>query len=183
MSIQPIPPHPYKPLRQQAEQIDHEELLSDDFHTIVQSLIETLLHEGDRGAGLAANQIGITKQVFVTNMDLPNGTSITQVFINPEIISVSSETEIDWEGCLSFPDQWGQVERPTFATVRAQNLKGEVFTVQAKDFYARLLQHEYDHLQGVLFIDKLESDLISTEALRDIARQEHEDPDEAVQAG
>ncbi len=79
------------------------------------------------------------------------------VVINPEITVVGAETVEDWEGCLSIPDIRGRVPRPRTVKLRALNRKGERVEVNAKDYSARVLQHEFDHLDGVLFFDRMRS--------------------------
>jgi peptide deformylase len=103
-----------------------------------------------QGVGLAAVQIGITQRLFVTCAG-----NTPRVFINPSIIETSEEL-IDYEeGCLSLPGVWGQIMRPKTVRVQAWNEKGKPFTMDADGILARVIQHEHDHLDGALFIDKL----------------------------
>lgn len=111
---------------------------------LVADMLATMPLEG--GVGLAAPQVGRKERVFVT------GIGPQRVFINPEIISRSLEVA-DFEGCLSLPRLFGEVNRSASVIVRAQDLTDRMFTVEAKDLYARILQHEQDHLDGVLFAD------------------------------
>lgn len=115
---------------------------------LVDDMFETLYHYN--GVGLAAPQIGIPKRIVVIDA----GENEKFVLINPEIITASGK-EIDAEGCLSIPGVWGEVERYSEVRVRAQDVKGEHFEVQANDLLCRALQHEIDHLKGVLFVDKV----------------------------
>lgn len=134
-------------LRTKCEKItefDHSlELLTD-------AMFDTL-EEAD-GVGLAGPQVGVEKRLFV--VELPEE-GIKKVFINPEIIETSVETGPYEEGCLSIPGLSHEVIRPLEVTVFAQNEKGKSFNVHATGLYARVIQHEYDHLDGKLYIDRL----------------------------
>jgi peptide deformylase len=101
-----------------------------------------------RGIGLAAPQVGVAKRVIVVDA----GQGLYQL-INPEIIEAQG-TETDREGCLSIPGVWGEVSRAVQVTVRALNREGETVEVEAEGLFARALQHEIDHLDGILFIDR-----------------------------
>jgi peptide deformylase len=104
------------------------------------------------GIGLAATQVGWNQAVFVTNHTwLPEN---ERVFINPQILSFSKDIVEASEGCLSVPGIVGAVDRPRAVLIRAQDLNGNYFEVDADGLLARCVQHEYDHLQGILFIDK-----------------------------
>ncbi|MDR0316257.1 MAG: peptide deformylase [Treponema sp.] len=108
------------------------------------------LEEG-KGIGLAGPQAGISKRIFVVHVkeDAP------RVFINPSIIETSQETVKFEEGCLSIPGIWAEVVRPKTVKIQAWNEKGRPFTLEADGILARVILHEYDHLEGVLFIDRL----------------------------
>ncbi|MHC1721277.1 MAG: peptide deformylase [Clostridiaceae bacterium] len=101
------------------------------------------------GVGLAATQVGILKRMVV--IDIGEG---PVKLINPEIIEKSGSC-IDFEGCLSIPGEQGRVERPETVNVSALNEKGEKIEINGNDFFARALCHEIDHLDGILFIDKM----------------------------
>jgi peptide deformylase len=101
---------------------------------------------------LAAPQVGVLKRLFVIEIR----DEVKQVFINPQIIQTSVETCVMEEGCLSIPGIWHDITRPEKITVQAQDVDGKPFTVTAGGLYARAIQHEYDHLNGVLFIDHLD---------------------------
>lgn len=103
------------------------------------------------GIGLAANQIGVLKRLVV--IDVEDGHGLRE-FINPEILEKSG-TQKEFEGCLSIPGLRGEVTRALNVTVRAQNRHGETFTLEASDLLARCIQHEVDHLDGILFTDYL----------------------------
>ena len=134
------------------------------------NMIETM--HAAHGVGLAAQQIGEALQLTVLDIsaveDRPStlildGKDITDprtamplVLINPEI-ELSGETEVGVEGCLSFPEMTADIERAHSVTVRAQNLEGEPIEIEANGFLARAIQHEHDHLDGILFIDRMSS--------------------------
>lgn len=103
------------------------------------------------GVGLAAPQIGLDKQIAIVDIDDESGTI---ELINPEIIETKGE-QTGPEGCLSFPDLYGEVTRPYYVKVKAQDRKGKPFTIEAEDFLARAILHEIDHLHGVLFTSKV----------------------------
>lgn len=111
------------------------------------NLADTL--KAANGVGLAAPQIGISKRVIV--VDAGNGLI---ELINPEIIAQEGQ-ETDFEGCLSIPGKEGEVTRAKKVTVRGWNKNGETITVHGEDLQARALQHEIDHLNGILFVDKM----------------------------
>ena len=104
------------------------------------------------GVGLAGPQVGVKKRIFVTKA--PG--DISRVFINPEIIFTSQEQMKYEEGCLSIPGVYADIERPLAVTVQAWNLKGKHFRIENDDFLARIIQHENDHLNGILFPDRLQ---------------------------
>ena len=104
-----------------------------------------------QGAGLAAVQVGVLRRIFI--VDVEEGFF---EFINPEIISTSGE-QYGIEGCLSVKGKWGDVKRPYQVTIKAQNRKGEYFTLTAKDFFAKAICHEYDHLDGIVYVDKADN--------------------------
>lgn len=109
-----------------------------------------------KGLGLAANQVSLSYQVFVAN---PTGDPEQRdqeiVCINPVILERSGGSVEGEEGCLSFPGLYQKIRRARTVKIQAYNLQGQVFDVSANDLAARVLQHEFDHLQGVLFIDKM----------------------------
>ena len=134
------------------------------------NMIETM--HAAHGVGLAAQQIGEALQLTVLDIsaveDRPStlildGKEITDprtamplVLINPEI-ELRGETEVGVEGCLSFPEMTADIDRAHSVTVRAQNLEGEPIEIEANGFLARAIQHEHDHLDGILFIDRMSS--------------------------
>ena len=118
--------------------------------TLLDDMAETMYFE-NRGIGIAAVQVGILRRIFVVDVGDENG---KLEFINPEIYEREG-TQLFMEGCLSCPGKNGYVERPEKIRVRAQNRYGEWFDMEATDLLAVCICHEYDHLDGILFIDKV----------------------------
>ncbi|MGJ3204762.1 peptide deformylase [Geobacillus sp. FJAT-46040] len=116
---------------------------------LLDDMYETMLAAD--GVGLAAPQIGVAEQVAVVDVGDEHGRI---ELINPVVIEARGE-QVDVEGCLSFPGLFGEVPRAKFVKVRAQNRRGRPFTLSATGFLARALQHEIDHLHGVLFTSKV----------------------------
>ncbi len=103
------------------------------------------------GAGLAAVQVGMLKRIFIVDVEEGNFE-----FINPEILSKSGE-QYGTEGCLSVKGKWGEVKRPKEVVVKAQDRNGKYFTLKATDFFAKAICHEYDHLDGIVYVDKADN--------------------------
>jgi peptide deformylase len=124
-----------------------------EFDNALRILVDAMFDTMDEadGVGLAAPQVGVTQRLFVIHI---RGEE-KRAYINPQIIETSIETSTDEEGCLSIPGVWHDVQRPARVTVQAQDVEGKVFQVKADGLLARALQHENDHLNGVLFIDRL----------------------------
>ena len=117
---------------------------------LIQDMIETM-HKQD-GVGLAAVQVGILKRIVV--IDLYEEGKPPYIFINPEIVKEKGEQTVD-EGCLSFPNKFAKIVRPKEVTLRALNEKGEKIEIKAKDLLAQAICHEVDHLNGIVFVDKI----------------------------
>ena len=150
-----------KAVAKDVEKVDSEiKKLADD-------MLETM-YAAD-GIGLAAVQIGVAKRVIVLDIDQKDGNRNPRVFINPNIVWTSDEIATFQEGCLSVPDIWEDVERP--ARIRAEylDIHGKKQELEADGLLADCLQHEMDHLNGVLFIDHL-SRLKRSIALRKLAK-------------
>ncbi|MDR0433830.1 MAG: peptide deformylase [Gracilibacteraceae bacterium] len=124
--------------------------ITPNIHKLLDNLAETMYDAG--GVGLAAPQIGVPKRVFV--VDIGEG---LHELINPAIVRWSEEEEIDHEGCLSIPEKLGDVSRALAITLEGRNRAGETVTIEAEGYFARALQHETDHLDGVLFTDRAEA--------------------------
>ncbi|MCI0405844.1 MAG: peptide deformylase [candidate division Zixibacteria bacterium] len=111
--------------------------------------------EAASGVGLAGNQVGVLKQIFVADTASFEITGSKLAVVNPEIVFRSSEEAIEEEGCLSIPGVYAEVRRPKKIKLAGRNLKGEKMELDAEDMIARVFCHETDHLNGVLFIDRL----------------------------
>ena len=123
-----------------------------DAEKLEQEMIDFML--ANNGIGLAANQIGLAKNVFVLGSKNIQGYEPMAVF-NPKILEVSKETELFKEGCLSYPDLWLTIKRPKAIIAEYQNSKGEVVTVEIDGLISRCFQHEFDHLKGICFVDRV----------------------------
>ncbi len=120
-----------------------------ELRILVDAMFESM--EMDNGIGLAAPQIAVPKRMFVVHP--PDDEA--RVFINPEIIETSQEVVSYEEGCLSVPGVFSEVVRPAGITIQAQDLEGKAFVLKAQGMLARVIQHENDHLNGILFVDRL----------------------------
>ncbi len=134
-------------LREKTEKI---EVFDDALRLLVDAMFETL--DEAEGVGLAAPQVGVSKSIFVISIPDEN---IRKVFINPVITGTSEREEYHDEGCLSIPGQFWSVKRFSSVSVQAQDENGRPFTVKAEGLYSRAIQHEFDHLQGRLYVDRL----------------------------
>lgn len=127
--------------------------VNDDIRQLVKDMAETMYDAP--GIGLAATQVNVHQQVIV--IDLSDERDQLQVFINPEIIWSSEEKKVWQEGCLSVPDFYDEVLRPSEVKVRALNLEGKQFELHADGLMAVCIQHEMDHLKGKVFVEYLSS--------------------------
>lgn len=157
MSILKVARMGHPGLRKKARALERAEIKSPDVQRLIDDMIETM---GEyHGVGLAAPQIHESVRLFVAALDVDEngvgGEPIT--LINPEITPVGKDTVEDWEGCLSIPDIRGLVSRAREIKVRAFDRNGERVEIDAHDFAARVIQHETDHLDGVLFVDRMRS--------------------------
>jgi len=120
---------------------------------LVENMFETMYTV--EGIGLAANQVGVNKRILVIDASRGQLKKERVALINPEIIFYSKETDCLKEGCLSFPDIEGAVERAISIVIRALNLNGDPIELEVKELLARIFQHEIDHLNGRMFIEKM----------------------------
>ena len=148
MTILEIKKYPDPILKSMAESV---EKFDDQLARLVEQMTETMYHE--HGIGLAAPQIGVSKRIIV--LDISTSASSPQHFINPKIIEASKVKVVSEEGCLSIPDYRESIKRHEQITISALNIKAEPIELQADGLLAICLQHEIDHLDGVLFIDHL----------------------------
>ena len=146
-----IVPHPHPALRRKSRELVR---IDAELRDIVQQMFQLMY--AARGVGLAANQVGLPYRLFVIN---PEGDPAQKdqelVFINPRITRKKGSDD-DEEGCLSLPEIHGTVTRATELIIDAFDLTGRQFEMQLEDFPARIIQHENDHLDGVLFIDRVQ---------------------------
>ena len=138
-------------LRERARKV---ESFDDDLRDLVEDMFETMYHA--EGVGLAAPQIGIGRRIFVVDTrDGEDERGGRIALVNPEIVAVSDETDKEVEGCLSIPGLEESVERPVAIEIRGFDPRGEAIAFEADALFARALQHELDHLDGVLFLDRI----------------------------
>jgi len=134
-------------LRQKAKKIDK---IDDEIRALAVQMYEII--KRDKGIGIAGPQVGVMKRIFVVQIEGEEG---GHVFINPSILETSVATTKYEEGCLSIPGIYANVVRSETIKIQAWNEKGRPFTVEASGLLARVILHEYDHLEGVLFLDHL----------------------------
>jgi peptide deformylase len=152
-----ILPYPHPALRWKSKPIQE---INDDLRRVVAEMFELMY--ASKGIGLAANQVGLPYRLFILNLSgEPEDKEEELVFINPEIIKRKGTTEGE-EGCLSFPGMYGQVKRAAKIVIEAFDLNGEGFEYSLDELAARAVQHESDHLDGVLYIDRM-SDTVRRE--------------------
>ena len=143
-------------LRERARPLDKSDFRSAVVQKLIDDMIDTM-HEY-HGVGLAAPQVHEGLRMFVALLDdEPDAKSEAVVVINPEIVANSQATEEGWEGCLSIPDIRGTVPRFTDIRVQALDRTGKTIDLGLKNFPARVAQHETDHLDGILFFDRMKS--------------------------
>ena len=152
MALRAILRFPDAKLRQRSVEV---KTVDDDVRQLVADMAETM--EAANGAGLAAIQVGAPVRLFIIDGVVAGGAegSPPKVFINPEIVEISPESQTGDEGCLSFPQIFVPVKRGMKARVRAMGIDGETFEAEGEGLYARALQHETDHLNGRLLIDQV----------------------------
>ncbi|MCL2085388.1 peptide deformylase [Candidatus Saccharibacteria bacterium] len=145
-------------LRQKAEKVGE---ITDEVRQIIEEMRKASLdwerdHPHEMSAAMAAPQLGYSKQIVIVreNNDDKDDASFVAL-INPTVIRTSSKTKRDYEGCLSVPDIYGMIERPEKATIEATMENGDEVRIKATDGTARVLLHEIDHMNGVLFIDHI----------------------------
>jgi peptide deformylase len=143
-----VVPHPV--LKQVSTPV---ETVDDDLRALMDDMLETMY--AAPGIGLAAVQIGVPKRVIVMDLARPEEEPQPRYYVNPEILWASEETAPYEEGCLSVPEIFDEVERPARVKLRYLNYQGEQVEEDAEGLFAVCIQHEMDHLEGVLFIDHL----------------------------
>jgi peptide deformylase len=155
MSILKVARMGHPVLRQPARTLDATEIRTAAFQKLVDDMIETMVEY--EGIGLAAPQVHETVRLFVAGVE-GSGDNLTIVpFINPVFTPTSEVIVEDWEGCLSIPDLRGKVPRPREIVVKALDRRGRPFEMTLTGYPARVVQHETDHLDGILFLDRMTS--------------------------
>jgi peptide deformylase len=151
MTLRDIVTHPAPVLRKKARKVTD---FGPEFQTLVDDMVDTM--RAAPGVGLAAPQVGAPFQLIVVEYGEKQEDEQPKLFVlaNPEIIRAASETEVGTEGCLSIPGFVGDVERPLGITIKGLNRRGKPMRLKANGWLARIFQHEVDHLNGVLFIDR-----------------------------
>ena len=137
-------------LREEAHDV---EAFDDDLRSLVRDMFETMYHAD--GIGLAATQVGVRARVLVIDLRREDEPDVRLALVNPKVVWASGETDKQSEGCLSIPGIEEVVERPWAVRVEGFDPEGREVTVEVDDLYSRALQHEIDHLDGVLFLDRV----------------------------
>ena len=161
-------------LRQVAEIVTIEELQDPGFQDFIDDMIDTMFEY--EGAGLAAPQVHESTRVIVIRQSRDDeeeeaADPATLVLVNPELEEMGGAQEVDWEGCLSIPEIRGQLPRAARIRVKALDREGRAIAFEAEGFLGRVIQHEVDHLDGILFIDRLDREA-RREAMRLIRESE-----------
>ena len=136
-------------LRKKSREVNIDDITLEKNQSLIDDMLETMYHYN--GVGLAAVQVGILKQIIVIDIEDGKG---PYILINPKILKTKGEKECD-EGCLSFPNEFGKVIRPTEVVVEFYDRSGKKQKLKAKDLLAQAISHECDHLEGILFVDKV----------------------------
>jgi peptide deformylase len=150
MAIRPILTLPDPRLRAVADPVVE---VDEEIKTLAKDMLDTMYDAP--GVGLAATQLGVMKRVVVMDLAKEGDAPEPIVMVNPEILKFSEDTAVSEEGCLSIPELYYEVERPAGVTVRYTDLEGKAVTTDATERLAVCMQHEIDHLDGVLYIDYL----------------------------
>ncbi len=180
MAVRPVLTIGNPLLRRVARDVRPEELRSPALKELVRDMIDTMHHE--EGIGIAAPQVGESLQLAVIEVDTESSRYPGQepfglkVFVNPRVTVLDGEEQGFWEGCLSVPNLRGYVERPRHVRVDYVDLDGHARTIEAEGFLATVFQHELDHLQGVLYVDRIR-DLTKLATIDDYLRYWRDDPD------
>lgn len=151
MSVRPIVRLGHPSLRTLARAVLRQSLAAPEIQELIDDMVDTM-HEA-HGVGLAANQVGVDLQIFIYEApvhDIP-----LRVVVNPMITPQERELAYDWEGCLSIPDLRGMVPRHSAVRIQGLDREGKPLDFVARGFEARIIQHEFDHLNGVVFLDRM----------------------------
>jgi peptide deformylase len=164
MAIREILTVPHPVLKQVSTRVD---VVDDELRALMDDMLETMYDAP--GIGLAAVQIGVPKRVIVMDLAREGEEPQPRYYVNPEILWASDDTAPYEEGCLSVPEYFDEVERPSKVKLRYLNYQGEQVEEDAEGLFAVCIQHEMDHLEGVLFIDHL-SRLKREQALKKVKK-------------
>ena len=145
-------------LRRKAQTVPVDQIRSAPVQRLIDDMIETMREYN--GAGLAATQVHVPRQICVIEVNgnprYPDAAEVPlTVLVNPRVTPLTEEIEEGWEGCLSVPDMRGMVPRATAVRLEAYDRDGQKIDLVAKDFFARVVQHETDHLNGVVYLDRM----------------------------
>jgi peptide deformylase len=174
-------PNPH--LRQKSQRVG---IVSDEIKKIIEDMKAATIHwdqsrDHEVGVALAAVQIDKLYKIIIVRDDYDNKESVSfTTLINPEIIKLEGDIVEDFEGCLSVPNVYGRVPRYSKVKIKALDTKGKQFRITAKDFLARIFQHEIDHINGVVFIDKIKESNDAFYRLKDDGKLEQLNYDEDV---
>jgi len=165
MALRHILTEPNKILREKSLKVD---LVDKDIQTLMDDMLETMYSAP--GIGLAAIQVGVPKRIIVLDISPKDKPKEPMFFVNPEIINKSENNSKYEEGCLSVPGQFAEIERPDKCHVKYLDYYGNPNEIEAKGMLATCIQHEIDHLEGILFIDYL-SKLKKTMIVKKLTKQ------------
>ena len=165
MALRQILTEPNEILRQKSLPV---EKVDKDLQNLMDDMLETMY--AAPGIGLAAIQIGIPKRVIVMDIGQKEGVKKPMFFVNPEILSKSDNNATYEEGCLSVPGQFAEIDRPEKCLIRYLDYRGQKVETEAQGMFATCIQHEIDHLEGILFIDYL-SRLKKTMIIKKLSKQ------------
>ena len=167
MAIKEILVEPNKILRQKSLKVDK---VDEDLQKLMDDMLETMY--AAPGIGLAAIQVGVPKRVIVLDLSSRDEKKAPMYFVNPEIVNKSEINSTYEEGCLSVPGQFAEIDRPEKCHIKYLDYYGQPKEIQAEGMLATCIQHEMDHLEGVLFIDYL-SKLKKTMIVKKLSKQKN----------
>ena len=165
MSLRKILIEPNKILREKSLTVDK---VDEELQQLMNDMVETMY--AAPGIGLAAIQVGISKRVIVLDISRKEGIKNPMYFVNPEIIDISKNKATYEEGCLSIPGQFAEIDRPDECHIKYLDYYGQPKELKARAMLATCIQHEMDHLEGILFIDYL-SKLKKTMIIKKLSKQ------------
>ena len=173
MTVKTILTEPNKLLRQISQPVDH---VGENEQKLMDDMIETMY--AANGIGLAAIQIGFPQRIIVMDISKDKKNKSTMYFVNPIILNKTTEQSTYEEGCLSVPDQFAEIDRPNKCEVEYLDYNGEKKLLKAEGLLATCIQHEIDHLEGILFIDYL-SKLKKSMIIKKLSKQKNK-PDRII---